>query len=212
MASQDSVSTRPIYSPYRVAHLTSRRIDHATIHRYISPRHDDLVHAARSAALQIAGVSPVPLALADVYTGLQTGLIDTVAASPIACIAFQWHTKVRYLTDIPLMYLAGVLGIDARAFARIGAADQEILRDVIGTTAVRMDKLNRESDASAKLALRKHGIEFVTGTPQELERWRGIADAALSKMRERGLYSEEMIEALLGHLDAYRERSATASE
>ena len=163
-------------------------------------------------ALQIAGVSPVPLALADVYTGLQTGLIDTVAASPIACIAFQWHTKVRYLTDIPLMYLAGVLGIDARAFARIGAADQEILRDVIGTTAVRMDKLNRESDASAKLALRKHGIEFVTGTPQELERWRGIADAALSKMRERGLYSEEMIEALLGHLDAYRERSATASE
>ena len=46
-------------------------------------------------ALEIAGVSPIPLPTADVYTALQTGLIDTVAAPPMGAIAFQWHTRVR---------------------------------------------------------------------------------------------------------------------
>jgi len=55
--------------------------------------------------LDIAGVSPVPLPIVDVYTALQTGLVDTVAAPPMGAIAFQWHTKVNYMTDVPLMYL-----------------------------------------------------------------------------------------------------------
>ncbi|MEE9281171.1 MAG: TRAP transporter substrate-binding protein DctP [Myxococcota bacterium] len=163
-------------------------------------------------ALKIAGVSPVPLALADVYTGLQTGLIDTVAASPVACIAFQWHTKVRYMTDVPLMYLAGVLAIDARAFGKLDEADQAVVRDVIGAAAGRLDEMNRVSDASAKLALKTQGIEFVTSSAEELERWRGIAEAALSRVRAEGLYSDRMIETLLGHLATYRARSQTASE
>ena len=76
-------------------------------------------------ALELAGISPVPLPLADVYTGLQTGLIDTVAAPPMAAIAFQWHTKVKYMTDVPLMYLTGVLAVDRRNFGRLKAADRE---------------------------------------------------------------------------------------
>jgi len=47
------------------------------------------------------GVSPIPLSLADVLTGLQTGLIDTVATSAVGAIALQWHTQVKYLTEMP---------------------------------------------------------------------------------------------------------------
>jgi TRAP-type C4-dicarboxylate transport system substrate-binding protein len=163
-------------------------------------------------ALEIAGVSPVPLPLSDVYTGLQTGLIDTVAASPIACISFQWHTKVRYLTDVPIMYLSGVLALDARAFAKLSEADQAILRDVVGRSANRLDEMNRVSDAGAKLALKNQGIEFVTSSPEERDRWRGIADSALSRMRAEGFYSDEMIETLERHLETYRGSSQSASQ
>ncbi len=163
-------------------------------------------------ALEIAGVSPVPLPLADVYTGLQTGLIDTVAASPGACIAFQWHTKLRYLTDVPLMYLSGVLAIDGRAFAKLSEADQAILQEVTELSAMRLDARNRTSDEGAKLALRGQGIEFVAASPGELKRWRRVADAALARVRADDYYSDEMIEALEGLLKTYRERPATASE
>jgi len=40
------------------------------------------------------GVSPVPLPMSDVLTGLQTGLIDTVVTSPIGALALQWHTHI----------------------------------------------------------------------------------------------------------------------
>lgn len=158
-------------------------------------------------ALRIAGVSPIPLALADVYTGLQTGLIDTVAASPIASIAFQWHTKVRYLTDVPLMYLMGVLAVDAKAFGRLSQPDQDVLRDVIGGIARELDEATRASNAQAKQALRDEGIQFVTGSPEEVERWRAIADAALARVRADGLYSDEIIEAVRQHLLTHRTRS-----
>ncbi len=163
-------------------------------------------------ALEMAGVSPVPLPLASVYTALQTGLIDTVAASPSASIAFQWHTKVRYLTDVPLVYLAGVLAVDARAFAKLSRVDQAIVASTIGRTAHRLDEMNRVSDASAKLALKDQGIEFVTSSPGELQRWRSIAERALARVRVLGFYSDDMIETLEGHLGTYRSRQDGASE
>ncbi len=68
-------------------------------------------------AFEIAGVSPIQLALADVYTALQTGLVDTVAAPAMGAIALQWHTRVKYLTDVPLTYLIGAFVIDRKTFA-----------------------------------------------------------------------------------------------
>ena len=43
-----------------------------------------------------AGVVPVPLAVTDVMTSLQTNLIDAVYCSPLACLALQWFTRVQY--------------------------------------------------------------------------------------------------------------------
>ncbi|HEX6928403.1 MAG TPA: TRAP transporter substrate-binding protein DctP, partial [Gammaproteobacteria bacterium] len=54
------------------------------------------------------GVSPVKMPITDVLTGLQTGLISVVGSSPLGAIAFQWHTRVKYMTDEPLIYLIGV--------------------------------------------------------------------------------------------------------
>ena len=49
--------------------------------------------AVGQAILEAAGLSPVPLPLSDVLTGLQTGLIETVAGPPVGAVALQWFTK-----------------------------------------------------------------------------------------------------------------------
>ena len=56
-------------------------------------------------ALQALGVSPIPLGLGDVLAGLQSNLINTIATSPIGAIALQWHTQVKYITDMPILYI-----------------------------------------------------------------------------------------------------------
>jgi TRAP-type C4-dicarboxylate transport system substrate-binding protein len=156
-------------------------------------------------AFEIAGVSPVPLSIADVYTALQTHLIDTVAAPPMATIAFQWHTKVAYLTDVPLMYLVGFLAIDRKVFDKLSPGDQTILRETVAASAARLDAENRAGELNAKQALRKQGIEFVTASSEvELQRWHDISAQALVKLRGMDRYSETMISEILRLIEEYR--------
>lgn len=156
-------------------------------------------------ALEIAGVAPVPLPLSDVYTGLQTGLIDTVGAPPMGAIAFQWHTKVKYFTDVPLMYLIGVFAVDAKTFAKLRPEDREALRSVVGEVTQRLDAVGRQGNREAKRALAGQGIELVTASsPEELARWRDISEQTIAALRTQGIYSDAVIEALLGHLADYR--------
>ncbi|NQT93343.1 MAG: TRAP transporter substrate-binding protein DctP, partial [Lentisphaerae bacterium] len=49
-------------------------------------------------------IMPVYLAVQDVLPALQTGLIDAAYSSPFGAVALQWHTKVKYMTDMPLTY------------------------------------------------------------------------------------------------------------
>jgi TRAP-type C4-dicarboxylate transport system substrate-binding protein len=150
-------------------------------------------------AFDIAGVAPVPLPIADVYTALQTHLVDTVAAPPMATIAFQWHTKVAYLTEVPLMYLVGILAIDRKVFDKLSPGDQRIL------PAARLDADSRAGEENAKQALRNQGIEFVTASSDaEVQRWRDISAQALVKLREMGRYSESMIAQMLRLIEEYR--------
>jgi TRAP-type C4-dicarboxylate transport system substrate-binding protein len=62
---------------------------------------------------------------------LQTGLINTVAASPIAAIALQWHTQVEYILDLPIIYIYALLAIEEKAFNKISDEDQAIVDTVM---------------------------------------------------------------------------------
>ena len=97
-------------------------------------------------ALESLGVSPISLPLTDVLTGLQTGLIDTVATSPIGAIALQWHTRVRFLADVPLIYLYATMVVDQRALKRVQAADRAVIDEVMGELFRRFNRENREEN------------------------------------------------------------------
>ena len=162
-------------------------------------------------AFQIAGVSPVPLPIADVYTALQTGLIDTVAAPPMGAIAFQWHTKVRYLTDVPLMYLVGILAVDRKAFEKISAPDQAVIRRIVGRAGERLDQESRAGEENARQALQYQGIEFVmASSPDEVARWQNISEQAIVRLRAMNRYSDETIAEILRYLADFRAQRSAA--
>jgi TRAP-type C4-dicarboxylate transport system substrate-binding protein len=159
-------------------------------------------------ALEIAGVSPVQLSLADVYTALQTGLIDTVGAPAMGAIALQWHTKVKYLTDVPLTYLTGTFVIDAKVFAKLEPEDQRVVRKVVREAAKRLDAGSREGEQSAMRALRKQGIQFVSAaTPEEEKRWHDITRKATLVLREQQIYSDAMFDEIERLVEEYRKRA-----
>ena len=160
-------------------------------------------------AFEVAGVAPVPLPIADVYTALQTGLVDTVAAPPAGFIAFQWHTKVKYFTDVPLMYLIGILAVDGKTFSKLTPGDQEIVRARFAEAAVRLDAENRSGDQNAREALKKQGIEFIeASSADEVARWQKMSEDARAKLRELDRYDDALIDRILKALDEYRSGAA----
>jgi len=163
-------------------------------------------------ALEIAGASPIPLPTADVYTALQTGLIDTVAAPPMGAIAFQWHTKVRAMTNVPLMYLIGIFTIDRKTFEKLRPEDQIIVREEIADASERLDRASRIGDANAAEALKNQGIEFVTASSEdELERWHDISIQATEHLRKLNRYSTSLLDEMVGHVNTFRELNSAAS-
>jgi TRAP-type C4-dicarboxylate transport system substrate-binding protein len=141
-----------------------------------------------------------------VRTGLQTGLIDTVAISPVGAIVLQWHTQVQYLTKLPVIYVYGILAVDRKAFGRIAAEDQPVVRRIMQAVWREMDAMNRADNISALKAIQSQGIRFIEPQGQARAAWYDQADAVNRKIVAQGYLSPVMIEQLENHLRAYRSR------
>jgi TRAP-type transport system periplasmic protein len=155
-------------------------------------------------AFESTGVSPIPLPLTDVLTGLQTGLVDTVAATPTGAIALQWHTRVHDLTDIPLMYIYGTMVVKRRVFEQLSAADQKVVRKVMGTVFQRLNRQNRADNISALEALKAQGITFVQSDMAKRREWQSIVGSAMDTLIANQLFDPAIHQRLLGYLDTYR--------
>jgi len=183
---------------YLMSNSPIRTTDDLRSHKVWIPG-NDLITAA---VLKRVGINPIPLPTADVLTSLQTGLVDTVPAPPIAAIILQWHTRVRYLTEIPLSYAYGLLAVDRKVFAKIASEDQQIVRDVMKRVFKDIDHQNRKNHVAAMKVLQKNGIQFVRPTPEALAEWRAAGIEVTQKLLETGRISRQALEQLDSLLEA----------
>lgn len=160
-------------------------------------------------AFHTIGVSPISLPLTDVLTALQTGLINTVASSPMGAIALQWHARVKYVTDEPLAYLYGTMIVQAKAFSRLRPGDQQIVREVIGAVYKDLDIINRRDNAEALKVLRNQGIQFITTDENDRKNWQAMLEATQTKMGQEGALSQSILDTLNRHLNDYRRSQGT---
>lgn len=162
--------------------------------------------------LEAMGLSPVVLPPTDVLTGLQTGLIDVVAASPVVALVLQWHTKVRYVTDLPIAYGLGILAIEQRAFSRLSAEDQVVVNDVFGRVISDLDTAAREDNRDAQQVLRDSGLEFVPVDPGDIPGWRVTIEGLYPALRARDDIETQVFDRLLDVLSEYRGESVTRAQ
>ena len=81
------------------------------------------------AAMEALDLAPVVSPITDVLISLESKLLEFIATPPVGAVVLQWYTKVKYVTDVPLAYTMGMLAIDKRAFSKISAQDQAVVRD-----------------------------------------------------------------------------------
>ena len=155
-------------------------------------------------AMEALSLTPVTLPLTDVLTGLQTGLIDIVAMSPIGALVLQWHTKVKYITEFPLSYTLGFMAVDKRAFDKVSPADQAIVREVMERTYANFNEQNLIDNREALQALLNTGIESVPIDQVEFDRVRNLIMDSNRKLGEDGHFSIDLYDEMLAYIDEYR--------
>jgi TRAP-type C4-dicarboxylate transport system substrate-binding protein len=156
------------------------------------------------AIVNAAGLSPVPLPISDVLTGLQTGLIDTVAAPAVAAIALQWFTKAPYITDLPITYVCGALAISEKTLEKLSPGDRKIVSEVLAAASGSMDRKTRADDQEARAALVKQGATFVDPTDETRTEWIGIAARATKQLLAERAYDPRIVAEIQRLLAEYR--------
>ena len=156
------------------------------------------------ASMEALSLSPVTLPLTDVLMGLQTGLIDIVAIPPIVALVLQWHTKIKYITELPLAYSLGFMVIDKGAFAKISAEDQAVFCEVMTAIYANLDQQNLVDNRGALDALINSGIKTTVFDPAEIVRIRALLEITNRELGAKGEFTIELYDEMIGYIEEYR--------
>lgn len=182
-----------------------RSLDDLRSKRVWIPEGDSLSYAS----MQAVSLSPVTLPLTDVLTGLQTGLIDIVGVSPIGALVLQWHTKVDYMSDLPLAYTYGFMAIDKRAFSKLSEQDQSVVREIMSGMYDQFDEQNLVDNREARESLLKRSMELVEFDDEEAANLRKLVQKTNRQLGEDGAFSIELYDEMMGYVRDYRAAQGT---
>ena len=156
------------------------------------------------AIFEEAGVMGVPLSIADVLVGLQTGLVEVVYAPPSVAIALQWFTRVKYVTDAPLNYMLGGLVVKKEAFDKIDPQHRTVIKEIFQRHMTRLREVIRAENQEALTVMQKQGVTLLTPGKAQIADYRDISEKAMQKESSHK-YSPKTKEAVSSWLKAYAE-------
>jgi TRAP-type C4-dicarboxylate transport system substrate-binding protein len=123
------------------------------------------------AAFRALGISPIPLSVVDVLTSLQTGLINGAYTAPLAAVALQWNTRVKYMLNVPLADAAGAVVVAKKKFDTLPPDLQEILMRNGKKYMALLTAKSRTENAAAIQTMKRNDQIVEVNNPKMLQIW-----------------------------------------
>lgn len=149
------------------------------------------------------GIKTYPLHVADVNTGLETGMIDSFYSVPVAAAAFQWYWRISYMLDYPMANSTGGFLMNKSVFDALSEKNQSIIKRLTRKYCNELIKLTRGSNQEARSILSEAGVNFVKPSAPQIKRFEKNAAKAYERSIP-GLYSREIFDRIKQILEAYR--------
>jgi TRAP-type C4-dicarboxylate transport system substrate-binding protein len=142
------------------------------------------------AFIEAAGANGVTMGLPEVFSALQTGMVDTVIASSIGVLAFQWHTKLQTMTKPGGGIVVGAYVIKKDRLAALPKAAQDHIRQSAKDhiQAFRESGRRLDKEASEALAGRLKSVNIW----RNKEAWEAVQRDARNSLVGR-LYSKSLM-------------------
>jgi TRAP-type C4-dicarboxylate transport system substrate-binding protein len=142
------------------------------------------------AFIEAAGANGVMLGLPEVFSALQTGMVDTVIASSTGVLAFQWHTRLKTMSKPGGGIVVGAYVIKKDRLAALPKEAQDFIRQSAAdhTDAFREGGRRLDKEASEALAGRLKTVNLW----RNQEAWQAVQRKARESLAGR-LYSRSLL-------------------
>ncbi|MEJ2095319.1 MAG: TRAP transporter substrate-binding protein DctP [Gammaproteobacteria bacterium] len=117
------------------------------------------------------GYQPVPLGLSDILSSLQTGMIDTVPASPLWALAFQFYQTTNHMHSMNYAPIVGATVVTKRTWNKLSPEEQAVMMES-SRKAEKMLRDNRDKqDKESIEAMKANGLVVDEVTPEIEQQW-----------------------------------------
>ena len=142
------------------------------------------------AMIKSLGLVSTPLALPDVLSSLSTGIINAAYAPPLAILALQWHTKVKFLIDFPTAYSIGALLVSSKVWDKVKPDHQQ---KIVALSQKFVDEANVKSvteNNQAREQMKKGGIEFISFPAEDYKMAASYRGAVINMIKDKYISSK----------------------
>lgn len=113
------------------------------------------------------GAQPVPLPATEIFTALQSGLIEVVPTTPGYALPSQWFAIANHMTDIKWAPLVGALVVSTKSWRKIPEERRALMLKIAQETGARLQAQTQKFEQEAIAAMQDHGL-IVEPVPVEV--------------------------------------------
>jgi TRAP-type C4-dicarboxylate transport system substrate-binding protein len=156
------------------------------------------------------GFQPVPLAMTDILTGLQTGMVDALPLTPLGVMMLQWFRTTPHMLDAGLAPLVGGLVIRKAVWDKLSAADRAAVKRACAAGEKKLETQIPGQDRAALAEMVKRGLKVNKPSASGQAEFRAMAQQFATRMRG-GTVPAEIMDLALRERDAYRKRGTASA-
>ncbi len=145
------------------------------------------------------GFHPVPLAVTDLMSSLQSGMVEAFSATPLSAASQQWFALAPNMCAMRWAPLVGAIVVNTRVWNKISPELRPRLLEASRKAAAEMQEETGKADAEAVEIMKKHNLTVNPVPADAVAEWKGVVESGLPKLYGNSLDKEEIesIRALL---------------
>ena len=149
------------------------------------------------------GVNGVPMGVPNVLPALNTGRINACYGSPLATVALQWYTKIRYMTSMTSSYGVSSTVIKKEIWDKMSPEDLSLVKKSLSSHAKKLRSAVRKDNKRAHKAMLRAGVKEIETPAETVETFRKTGEAVWTELVGE-LYSQKDLDRVLKYRAEYR--------
>lgn len=153
------------------------------------------------------GLNGVKLGVPEVDPSLTSGRINAAYGSPVAAVALQWYSKIKFMTSMPMSFAIGATVVSLKTLEKMSAEDQKSVEEIGKAAAKKLRKTIRRANEDARTTMTKKGITVVETPADMKDAFTKTATQVHGELAGK-IYSKAEYDMVIKYRDEYRAKKA----